>query len=306
MLRPADRLLIRAQDAVSWRTELVFVEAVPWRTDANDPALIAETIPGALRVSVREIFAGPPHPGSGHLPLPDAQLVRERAANWRRARPNATLVVFSRDARDLTSATRAWFVLSWAGVAGVRVLLGGLDAWERAGGALGLANTRDEITMPRAVGATPQPCAPQQPDWPVRVIAAETLLERAAHGSALDARPAAHYVGFTDDPRSGHVPGAVSAPATELLDARGALRSPSDLRRWLLERGGIGAQPVAAYCHGGVASSSLVFAGALLGQQIDLYVDSWSAWAERTDLPVAHGLARGQLTGDDFSCFDPL
>lgn len=311
--RPADRLLVRAHEAVQQHAASIFVEAVPWRTAATVSDQLSPTIPGALRVGVKQVFAGEPRPGSGHLPLPDAAAVRARAAQWRTAKPGARIIVFTRDRRDLTSATRAWFTLSWAGVGGVRVLLGGLAAWEAAGGALGgAAGTESEATHVGderlSVGQPGTDAAGLTHDsaWPVRVIDADALRERGARGTVLDGRPAAHYAGFADDPRSGHVPGAVSAPATELLTADGTLKAPADLRRWLLERGGIGAHPVAAYCHGGVASSSLVFAAALLGQQVDLYVDSWSAWAERADLPVARGAARGHGTGDDFSCFDPL
>ncbi len=131
-------------------------------------------------------------------------------------------------------------------------------------------------------------------------------MEIAARGTLLDARPAEHYAGFLDDERSGHVPGAVSAPASEILAPDGSLLPPAALRRWFLERGAIGTHRVAAYCHGGVASSSLVFAAALLGQRIDLYVDSWSAWAQDPDRPVAHGVERGLTAGLDTGCFDPI
>lgn len=323
---PADELLFRP--GASPAASPVFVEVVPWRTQPGDASLFEPTVPGAHRAGVRTVFAGVPGPGTGHLPLPDPAAVRAAASRWRAGSGAGAgalgsqprdIVLFTRSPADLTSATRAWFVLSWAGVDGARVMLGGLPAWLAAGGALGEgAPDRDALdpgaVSPRVARPAALPAGPASrparasaaPPRLARTLDAAGAAEIAARGTLLDARPAEHYAGFIDDERSGHVPGAVSAPASELLTADGRLLAPSALRRWFLARGAIGAHPVAAYCHGGVASSALVFAAALLGQRIELYVDSWSAWSQDPGRPVAHGAERGLTAGVDAGCLAPI
>lgn len=294
------RLLVRAEHAVSGEEAFVFVEAVPWRTGADDPALRDATVPGAHLAHVRDAFAGPPSERGGHLPLPPPKALRHVAAQWRQGRESATIVLFTRHQQDLPSATRAWFALSWAGVARVRILLGGLSAWRAAGGALGAAAPPLDPAAP----VLAQKKSRSEDVWPVRVLDADELARAAQMGTVLDARPEAHYSGFTDDPRSGHVPGAISAPASTMLDAEGSLLPPRLLRRWFLEHGALGSHRVAAYCHGGVSSSLLVFGGAMLGQSIGLYVGSWSAWSQNPRLPVAVGSDHGPSPSDRFTCFD--
>ncbi|SDQ33481.1 sulfurtransferase [Leucobacter chromiiresistens] len=300
---PAQQLLLRAETAIATRHDLVFVEVVPWRS--GDPAsTIVPTIPGAHRAGVREVFAGTPQPGEGHLPLPDARTLRRRVFSWLEGRERSPFVLFTRNPRDTASATRAWFTLSWAGFSDVCLLLGGLDGWIAAGGPIGDSHAptdeAQEEANARSLGA--QRGAP----WPVRAISAEELADVGPRGTLLDGRPPAEYAGFADDPRSGHVPGAASAPASELLDSEGALLRPAAVRRWMLEHNAIGSHHVAAYCNGGVASSLIVFAAALIGQSIDLYVDSWSGWTQGDHRPVAHGEHRISTGSARFACFDPL
>jgi thiosulfate/3-mercaptopyruvate sulfurtransferase len=45
-----------------------------------------------------------------------------------------------------------------------------------------------------------------------------------------------------------------------------------------------------------------VFLGALLGQQIGLYVDSWSAWQRGASLPVEQGAVLGRSALIDTDC----
>lgn len=88
-------------------------------------------------------------------------------------------------------------------------------------------------------------------------------------GLLLDARGAESYSGS-------HIPGAVSAPASDLLDADGHLLSSDALRRHF-ESHGIGSK-VASYCGGGVAASLEALALASVGIPSSIYVASWSGW----------------------------
>ncbi|MER6523978.1 rhodanese-like domain-containing protein [Streptomyces sp. NPDC001508] len=288
--------LIDAQSACEQRGRLVFVEVAPWRVMAQGPDPIAGSIPGAVRTSVRSDFAGIPTATSGHLPLPQRADVRA-ALLARGVAPTDDIVVHTRRIEEWSSATRAWFTLTWAGFPSVRVLNGGLPAWVRAGGPTTLHH---ETPAPAPVS---DGFAPQPPPGPGRrVLNAAEVLEISHYGTLLDSRPAGSYNGARDNPRSGHVPHAVHAHSAELIAPDGLLRPPAQLRKWFLSRRAIGSHEVGAYCGGGVSSSLLVFVGALLGQRVGLFVDSWSAWERDASLPVEQGATASRSTAADTDC----
>ncbi|MFF0341719.1 sulfurtransferase [Kribbella sp. NPDC004875] len=274
----ATEYLIDAATAQRDAAHLVFLEVAPWRVMADGPDPVLGSIPGAVATTVKDDFAGSPTATSGHLPLPHAG---DLHAVLRAYGVQATddIVVYTRRTEELSSATRAWFTLTWAGYRSVRVLDGGLPAWVGTGGRtapLEPPRTRPPAPAPLAAGA-------------VRVLDVEQVLEISQYGTLLDARSAAAYNGSLDEPRSGHVPHAVHAPSTDLVGPDGRLVPATELRKWFLRRRAVGGQEVGAYCGGGVSSSLLVFGAALIGQPIGLYVDSWSAWSADSTLPIEQG-----------------
>ena len=83
------------------------------------------------------------------------------------------------------------------------------------------------------------------------------------------------------DPVAGHIPGASSAPATELAPG-GRYLSPGELRERL------GDAPFVAYCGSGVTACTLLVAAELAGVEALLDPGSWSEWVAE-DRPVATG-----------------
>ncbi|WP_395245570.1 sulfurtransferase [Agromyces sp. MMS24-K17] len=305
--------LLGAPDAVAHHDSFAFVEVSPWRDGAEDGDAIVGSIPAAHAANVRTHFAGEPTASSGHLPLPappELATLRLLAARWAGVDRRA-LVLYTRRAEAFTSATRAWFVLAAAGVTDVSILDGGLPAWVRAGGELraldpdGPPRGREHAAV-ATVGAGGAADARDAGDAPasVRTLAIDDVEELPRYGTLLDARPADAYHGLTGQPRTGHIPGAVHAPAAELLAADGTLVSPLAIRRWFLAHRALGGHEIAAYCNGGVASSALVFAGALVGQPVALYVDSWSAWGNDPTRPVEQGIPRSRPSGQDLDCLE--
>ncbi|WP_158575982.1 sulfurtransferase [Streptomyces corynorhini] len=300
MTTPRDACLVDARTAYAEGSRSVFVEVAPWRVMARGPDPVTGSIPGARRTRVTPDFAGPPTATSGHLPLPGPAAVRDALAA-RGVGPADDIVLYTRRIEELSSATRAWFVLTWAGFRSVRVLDGALPAWVRAGGPTApfrQAQARSTASGPAGdlVGAA----APD--DSGRRVLSVTRVLDIARYGTLLDSRPAGAYNGSPDDPRTGHVPHAVHAHSAELIAPDGLLRPPAELRKWFLSHRAIGAHEVGAYCGGGVSSSLLVFVGALLGQQVGLFVDSWSAWTRDASLPVEQGAAATRSAAVDTDC----
>ena len=108
-------------------------------------------------------------------------------------------------------------------------------------------------------------------------------------GTLLDARAAERYAGLVEpvDPRAGHIPGAVSAPTADNLDADGAFLDDDALRARFGAIGVVG--PVAVYCGSGVTAAHEVAALAAVGIDAALYPGSWSQWSSDPSRPAATG-----------------
>jgi thiosulfate/3-mercaptopyruvate sulfurtransferase len=117
----------------------------------------------------------------------------------------------------------------------------------------------------------------------------------ARTGILLDARAGERYRGEFEpvDPRAGHIPGALSAPTTENVDASGRFLPADALRRRFGEVGVSGDVPVAVYCGSGVTAAHEVAAMEIAGIRAALYPGSFSEWSNNPSLPVATGSLPG-------------
>ena len=117
-----------------------------------------------------------------------------------------------------------------------------------------------------------------------------------------DARAPERYRGEKEpvDPVAGHIPGAVSAPTIDNVNADGTFRNAAELAARFASLGAapdraapVGHAPggggVGAYCGSGVTAAHEVFALALAGIPAALYVGSWSNWVTDPARPVATG-----------------
>ena len=184
------------------------------------------------------------------------------------------------DATGGLAAARAWWLLRWGGLADVRLLDGGLDAWVRAGGAL---ETGDVVPAPGDVTLTGG-------GMPVLTIDEAAALP-ASGGVLLDARAGERYRGEVEpiDPRAGHVPGAVSAPTTENLAADGTFLRMTELVDRFVALGVGPRTTVGVYCGSGVNAAHEVAALAAAGIEAALWPGSWSQWSADPSRPAATG-----------------
>ena len=165
-------------------------------------------VPGAAYVDLETELAAHPREDrvGGRHPLPPVETVE--ALVRRAGVKDGTVVVM--DSADGVAAARGWWVLRHAGHPDVRLLDGGWQAWVASGG--------DVETGPGG----PSPVGTFEVHWgSMPVVSAADV---AAGGAVLlDARAAARFRGEVEpiDPVAGHIPGAVSAPATDNVDAEG-------------------------------------------------------------------------------------
>lgn len=259
---------------------------VRWQLGRDDghEQYLAGHVPGASYVDMGTDLADPVGDGTrGRHPLPDPErfAAAMRRCGVRRGRP----VVVYDDAAG-TSATRAWWLLTYHGHPDVRVLDVGWAGYVDAGGPV---ETGPVQTPPGDFEADP---------GHLPVVDADGAARLAAEGQLIDARAAERYRGDAEpvDPVAGHIPGAVNVPYAEvnlfapqggrpgfrIFDDTGTLyfRSVTGLDH---ER------PLGVYCGSGVTATHSVFALARLGIVPALYPGSWSEWVADPSRPVATG-----------------
>jgi thiosulfate/3-mercaptopyruvate sulfurtransferase len=236
-------------------------------------------LPGAVFADLDTELAAPASPGEGRHPLPPVADLQAAARRWG-IRTGDAVVAY--DATGGLAAARAWWLLRWGGLADVRLLDGGLDAWVAAGGDL---ETGDVVPEPGDVVLTGG-------GMPVLTADEAAALPRSG-GVLLDARAGERYRGEAEpvDPRAGHVPGAVSAPTTENLSADGTFRT--DLAGRFAALGVRPGTVVGVYCGSGVTAAHEVAALAQAGVEAALWPGSWSQWSADPSRPAATGAEPG-------------
>ncbi|GHF09640.1 sulfurtransferase [Streptomyces fumanus] len=229
-------------------------------------------LPGAVFVDLDRELAAPPGRGGRH-PLPD---LGEFGAAMRRAGVSADRPVVVYDGGQGWAAARAWWLLRWTGHPDVRVLDGGLAAWQ------GPLST--EVPRPEPGDFEPVP-------GETGLLDADAAAALAKSGLLLDARAGERYRGEVEpiDPVGGHIPGAVSAPTTQNVGPDGRLLPADELRARFAALGVTDGTEVGVYCGSGVSAAHEVLALAAAGVPAALYAGSWSEWSADPNRPVAVG-----------------
>ncbi|MEE2521442.1 sulfurtransferase [Pseudarthrobacter sp. J75] len=254
--------------------------------DPNGHAHYLEAhIPGAVYVDLHHELADPAVQGAGRHPLPAKEALQRSARAWG---INAGDTVVAYDDNGNTAAARAWWLLRDAGVSSVFMLDGGLGAWRAAGLPL---NKGEHAPLPGNVvlgrGHLPATDMPGASDW-------------HRHGLLLDARAGERYRGELEpvDPRAGHIPGALSAPTGENLDATGRFLPPDQLRARFKDLGVDDGTDVAVYCGSGVTAAHQIAALEIAGFRATLYPGSFSQWSSEPSNEVAVGADPGGSVGE--------
>jgi thiosulfate/3-mercaptopyruvate sulfurtransferase len=188
------------------------------------------------------------------------------------------------DQKGIFSAPRAWWMFAHFGHAEVAVLDGGLPAWRAAG-------QQVEAGWP----ADPEPAQYVARHYATQVRGLGDMLHNLESGAELviDARPAGRFAGTAPEPRpglpSGHIPGAMNLPASDLV-VDGRMKSPAALRAAFAAVGADGSRPVVTSCGSGVSACVLSLGLHLAGlPEGAVYDGSWTEWASQKDTPKAIG-----------------
>jgi thiosulfate/3-mercaptopyruvate sulfurtransferase len=257
-------------------------------------------IPGAAFVDLDLELAGQPGAGGRH-PMPSAD---DFAAAMRRAGVSDDRLVVVYDEADSTAAARAWWLLRYHGHRSVRVLDGGFLAWTAAGhtaepGPSGSPGSPGSIELPGTPEIAPAPGTPlgdfTASPGHLPLLDADGAAALARTGLLLDARAGERYRGEIEpvDPVAGHIPGAVSAPTTENVNADGTFRPAADLAARFRGLGVTAESDVGVYCGSGVTAAHQALALSLAGLPAALYLGSWSDWITDPARPIATGAELG-------------
>jgi thiosulfate/3-mercaptopyruvate sulfurtransferase len=160
----------------------------------------------------------------------------------------------------LASATRAWWVLRYAGVQNIRVLNGGLPAWKEAGGGVEAGEYKYE---PAAF----------TPAFKREMIANKEEVQAAVERGSVyieDALP-------QDWHDREHIPGSVCLPLTDLTIGWDVLRPQDEIEALVPARPK--GERVITYCGGGIAAALNAMAHLMAGNDnVAVYDGSLFEW----------------------------
>jgi thiosulfate/3-mercaptopyruvate sulfurtransferase len=192
---------------------------------------------------------------------------------------NDTVVLYD-DYHHMLSG-RVWWAMRYWGFTNVRVLNGGWKHW-----------LNDGLRTSQAI-ATPKQGSFTVNEQPQLLADIEDVRDRNDDTHVIDARGPINYTGKPEDPRTGHIPGALNVPYSSLLDAEtGLFKDKETLRELLATHFDLTSEMnFISSCGSGYAGTVFLLAMKLIGIDAPLYDGSFSEWKSYNNLPIEQGSA---------------
>lgn len=191
------------------------------------------------------------------------------------------VVIYDQQGRAF--ATRLWWSLTYYGHDRSALLNGGWEKWQAEGRPASTA-------VPTSTPATFTPKAGR-----LGRKTGQEVLEHVELSDAIivDALRRGQYTGEEQrgGKASGHIPGALNLPYTDLFAIQGTWKSDEELRATIAAVGLSEEEdrPIVAYCGGGVSATAVLFALDRLGRHGHNYDGSWNEWGNDARYPVRQG-----------------
>ncbi len=178
-------------------------------------------------------------------------------------------------------ATRAWWLLHYAGHASVRVLNGGYAGWQAVDGPV---NQQDESYEPGDFTLRARPSTFVDQAGVLAAIGDATVCTVNALNPGVYSGSAAMSYG-----RKGHITGSINLFYDDLLDGD-RFRDAQAITESLRAKGLLEAERVVTYCGGGISATIDAFACLLVGkEEVAVYDGSMSEWVRDESLPMTEG-----------------
>jgi thiosulfate/3-mercaptopyruvate sulfurtransferase len=223
-------------------------------------------IPGARDFNIDDV-ADPVAPFAHTVPTEEIFAAKVRALGI----GNDDLVVVYDRGGIAMAAARAWWMFRLFGHDNVKILNGGLPAWEAAG----YSTAPKEASLPAPASFT----AKLRPEL---LKTAEQMKDNIAKKdfAVIDARDRQRF-------ENGHIPGSGSVPHATLAD-KGALKPKAELEKLLKNP----KEKTACTCGSGVTACVVALALHELGNaDVAVYDGSWTEWGADPALPKEAGPA---------------
>ena len=271
--------------SISWlknnldNLNLIILDATIKKVTSDDKtAVINKAIPGARFFDIKGMFSDKETNVPNMLPAPE---VFEQGCQSLGIQHNSQIVVY--DQLGIYSSPRVWWMFKAMGFHNVAVLDGGLPAWIDANYPLEDLNSYADIQYEKGnfkAAFKPNLVVSQEDVYSIMHNPDVLILDARSHGRFIGTEPEPRQ-----DLKSGHIPGSISLPYTEVL-VNGKMKSVEELKS-IFTALDIGNKKLIFSCGSGITACIILLAAEIAGySNLSVYDGSWSEWGLIEGLPI--------------------